>query len=370
MAINVSQSFKRTAGVPIDNDLILSKAQMLAMDDNSMPEKYFAVCKDDGKLYVYDKSAEPNSVTGKYNLATGDESVELTQAQYDALSYEEQRNGKTYYITDGDDGTGGGSAGGGGILKIAEAGVVEFESPIAEGEIKSKGVNFGYNLLPSDLWSVNAVVGRPKGISNPTTWNTQKTGIKLLPVVANSMGSLTFEVLFEKGYTNGDIKLPVYYQFYANVKRPQIGTADHHENTKQDGDLWKTSRFIFDNYYGYEGYLLATALGNAIARGAHFKVAFTDLEIYSINAVGMLDKTRSIVKNANDGATYYPIVWDIQNQSLVGATYLAIHPTEEDKYTVFFTDATTNNAYQYVDSGEKSIYGDLFSMDAFDLEVI
>lgn len=43
----------------------------MAQNDNLMPEKYFAVSKTDGCLYLYDKSATPNQTTGKYTKFEG-----------------------------------------------------------------------------------------------------------------------------------------------------------------------------------------------------------------------------------------------------------------------------------------------------------
>ena len=111
MAIKIGQAFERTSANPIDLSLTLTKAQMLAVDDDLMPNKYFTVCQDDGKLYMYDKNATPNAQTGKYSIVSGGgntESIELTQAQYDALSDEEKNNGTVYFITDGQGGGGGG----------------------------------------------------------------------------------------------------------------------------------------------------------------------------------------------------------------------------------------------------------------------
>lgn len=72
MAIRVSQSFKRTSAEPIDETMALTKAEMRAVDDNTMPTYYFTVCQEDGKFYVYDKSAEFDEVTGKFReLETG-----------------------------------------------------------------------------------------------------------------------------------------------------------------------------------------------------------------------------------------------------------------------------------------------------------
>lgn len=71
MAINVSQAFKRTSANPVDETLTLTKAQMLATNDNLMPSKYLTVCQDDGFIYLYDKSATPNQTTGKFTKFEG-----------------------------------------------------------------------------------------------------------------------------------------------------------------------------------------------------------------------------------------------------------------------------------------------------------
>lgn len=110
--INVGFPFKRTSAAPIDESLVLTKAQMVAADDTMMPSNYFCVCKDDGKLYLYDKANTVDENTGKYRIhkGGGTEAVELTQAQYDALSEEEKKNGTIYFITDAGGGGGGGGA--------------------------------------------------------------------------------------------------------------------------------------------------------------------------------------------------------------------------------------------------------------------
>ena len=51
----------------IDKRIYLTKAEMLtAEDDYLLPDVYFAVCPDDGKLYIYNSSNEVNETTGKY----------------------------------------------------------------------------------------------------------------------------------------------------------------------------------------------------------------------------------------------------------------------------------------------------------------
>ena len=60
----------------VDTRLVLSKKEMLETLDDTMPNTYFALCKDDGHFYLYNKSNSANQETGKYRLIT--ESVEVT----------------------------------------------------------------------------------------------------------------------------------------------------------------------------------------------------------------------------------------------------------------------------------------------------
>lgn len=85
MALNLTAPFARGGAFPIDEALVLSKAEMKAVNDNVMPEKYFCICKDDGQLYIYDKSATPSVDTGRYVLygggsTEGDKFFEFSQA--------------------------------------------------------------------------------------------------------------------------------------------------------------------------------------------------------------------------------------------------------------------------------------------------
>lgn len=66
MAINFSQGFNVTAQEPIDARIVLTKQDMVTMKKAKMPEKYLAICKDDGKIYLYDESFEVSSETGRF----------------------------------------------------------------------------------------------------------------------------------------------------------------------------------------------------------------------------------------------------------------------------------------------------------------
>ena len=61
--IQLPQGFKINGRDAIDVRLILSKAEMLTINDNIMPNVYFAICKDDGKMYIYNKSNESSSIS-------------------------------------------------------------------------------------------------------------------------------------------------------------------------------------------------------------------------------------------------------------------------------------------------------------------
>ena len=91
MAINVSQSFHRTSANAVDDTFTLTKAQMLAVNDNLMPAKYLTVCQDDGFIYLYDKSATPNETTGKFTKFEGGSGV----TDYSALTNKPKIGGVT-----------------------------------------------------------------------------------------------------------------------------------------------------------------------------------------------------------------------------------------------------------------------------------
>lgn len=81
MAIKVGFPFQRTSAAPIDESFTLTKAQMLEVSDDAMPDKYFCVCLDDGKMYVYDKNATPNAQTGKFSLYANGEAYDDTEVK-------------------------------------------------------------------------------------------------------------------------------------------------------------------------------------------------------------------------------------------------------------------------------------------------
>lgn len=70
MAINLANGLNITSPEPVDSRIIKSKTEMeniMPWDVAGMPDKYFCICSDDGKLYFFNKSAQPDPETGKVN---------------------------------------------------------------------------------------------------------------------------------------------------------------------------------------------------------------------------------------------------------------------------------------------------------------
>jgi hypothetical protein len=53
---------------PVDTRLVLTKKEMKEANDNYLPDTYFALCKDEGHFYLYNKNSEPNPETGRFTL--------------------------------------------------------------------------------------------------------------------------------------------------------------------------------------------------------------------------------------------------------------------------------------------------------------
>lgn len=64
----VGKPFLYQLAAPVDTRLVLSKLEMLTISDNFLPDTYFALCKDDGHFYIYNKNATANAETGKFAI--------------------------------------------------------------------------------------------------------------------------------------------------------------------------------------------------------------------------------------------------------------------------------------------------------------
>ena len=72
MAINLPSGLNITTIEAVDSRILLTKEQMKNMADAKMPDKYFCICLDDSNLYIYNKNATPNEVTGKFTSFNSD----------------------------------------------------------------------------------------------------------------------------------------------------------------------------------------------------------------------------------------------------------------------------------------------------------
>lgn len=82
MAIPSASGFSIGSADAIDDRLVLSKAEMKSANDNVFPPVYVCVCKDNGSIYIYNKSNEIDEETGKFRLfKTGTEFKVLVVAE-------------------------------------------------------------------------------------------------------------------------------------------------------------------------------------------------------------------------------------------------------------------------------------------------
>ena len=73
--IRLPQGFDITSSNPIDKRLVLSQQEMAAIIDAKMPDVYFAICKDNGKFYVYNKTNEKLEETGRFRVLDTDDRI-------------------------------------------------------------------------------------------------------------------------------------------------------------------------------------------------------------------------------------------------------------------------------------------------------
>ena len=74
--ISTGTGFKVLSRDSIDERFILSKDQMLNINEAVQPENYFCVCTDDSMLYVYNVNNPVDAETGKFRKVSSNESVD------------------------------------------------------------------------------------------------------------------------------------------------------------------------------------------------------------------------------------------------------------------------------------------------------
>lgn len=96
--------------VPYDNSSSGFTASNVQDAIDELSETLFDYVEDESGDHIFDEDGEP--IFGESTSGSGGNAdyVEITQAEYDQLSYAEKHNGKMYFITDGQGGGGGASA--------------------------------------------------------------------------------------------------------------------------------------------------------------------------------------------------------------------------------------------------------------------
>ena len=80
MAIEMAAGFKIYSTDAVDARFIMSKAEMLSLEELAYPSTYFCVCTDDKSLYVFDSTNTYDASTGKFRIASGGGSYVLPAA--------------------------------------------------------------------------------------------------------------------------------------------------------------------------------------------------------------------------------------------------------------------------------------------------
>lgn len=84
MGIPLNLDFEMGVAKPIDSRFVMTKAQMLSVDDNVMPQVYGCWCTDDGKYYIYNKNNTTSLTTGKFVEQPDELSLRSIQSAIDA----------------------------------------------------------------------------------------------------------------------------------------------------------------------------------------------------------------------------------------------------------------------------------------------
>lgn len=66
--IRIATGFNIGSPEPLDSRTILSKTEMLNINEAVYPEHFYILCSDDDKLYTYNKDNIKDAVTGKFRV--------------------------------------------------------------------------------------------------------------------------------------------------------------------------------------------------------------------------------------------------------------------------------------------------------------
>lgn len=141
--------------------------QYVGATENSLVNGFFYKCVDNDGTYEW---VAVDVQSG------GDESIELTQAEYNALSYAEKHNGKTYYITDSS------SSISDKADKVTNATNGNFAGLDASGNLTDSGIAAGNVATTTDLATKEAVILQTAALTLTTAgWSGKQQTITLYP---------------------------------------------------------------------------------------------------------------------------------------------------------------------------------------------
>ena len=81
MAISLGTGFSIGSKDLIYDKFVLTKDEMLNINENTYPDQFFALCSDDDCMYTFNISNPVNAETGKFRIVVGSgtgEDVDLT----------------------------------------------------------------------------------------------------------------------------------------------------------------------------------------------------------------------------------------------------------------------------------------------------
>lgn len=94
-----AQGFNITTNALIDKRLVLTKAEMKAVDSDLNPEIYFCICKENKKFYLYSKQ-DPigwDPQTGNYHPL--EDFIDFTTNPKAKENFEKSLNGSSSFVT-------------------------------------------------------------------------------------------------------------------------------------------------------------------------------------------------------------------------------------------------------------------------------
>lgn len=207
-AININAGFEIGSAQPIDSRQLLTKAQMLSIDDNIMPSKYFCICKDDGALYTYNSINDEDVETGKFRKVEGTESTQLQYKNMPPITED------TMYL------------------------VIQY---IGNSNLYEKGGWYGTNEI--DLYEWSDGINKVYTTSNTPAINDDVFDNNYLKVSTVKLYDDTNTAIVDKDdntYTLTEIKTVAYWDLLSSKNAIE---GDNYSN----GKIWKGSKEEYEN---------------------------------------------------------------------------------------------------------------------------